>query len=175
MLTKTQIDDIFNFWFPNQNYNKFWFNGEFDNIIKNKYNNLLQEVYLQIKTINFSEMSSDELVAIIILLDQFSRNINRVLYDDNINNNILLKLDDCIIHDMTEEASKLSKYWIKKEYYLTEPINKVVFALMPLRHLNKISDYNLILNILDKIEDKNNEIYIKFKNKTITICNLLKN
>lgn len=169
LLTDNEIEDILHFWFPNQKYNKFWFeqNIDFDMIIKNKYQDLLMKTFKNIKDTDISEFSSDELISIIILLDQFSRNINRAnltiddktLYYTNIESNDVTK--------MTEEANRLSKYWIQKKYYLTEPINKTVFALMPLRHLNKLHDYIIILDILDKIQDKkNDEIYIKFKNQT---------
>jgi hypothetical protein len=77
---------------------------------------------------------------------------------------------------MTEEAERLSKYWINRKYYLTEPINKIVFALMPLRHLNKVHDYNIIIQILDEIKDKysGNNLYSKFKNQTMKRLELLK-
>jgi hypothetical protein len=77
---------------------------------------------------------------------------------------------------MTEEASRLSKYWINRKYYLTEPINKIVFALMPLRHLNKVHDYNIIIQILNEIKDKYSGIilYNKFRNQTIKRLELLK-
>ena len=39
---------------------------------------------------------------------------------------------------------------------------------MPLRHLNKLHDYKIILDVLDKIQNnKDDEIYIKFKNQTV--------
>jgi hypothetical protein len=77
---------------------------------------------------------------------------------------------------MTEEANRLSKFWISRKYYLTESINKIVFALMPLRHLNKVHDYNIIIQILDEIKNKFSHtiIYNKFKNQTIKRLDLLK-
>jgi uncharacterized protein (DUF924 family) len=177
LLTDNEIDDILFFWFPNQKYNKFWFenNIDFDIIIKNKYEDLMIKVFENIKDFDIIDMTSNELVAIIILLDQFSRNINRTNYECNQNKIYSTLIDNNFnILKMTEEARRLSKYWIEKEYYLTEPINKTVFALMPLRHLNKLHDYKIILNILDKIQDKkDDEIYVKFKNQTVRRKELL--
>jgi uncharacterized protein (DUF924 family) len=176
LLTDNEIEDILHFWFPNQKYNKFWFeqNIDFDILIKNKYQDLLLKIFKNIKETDISQFDSNNLIAIIILLDQFSRNINRAILMDTDSNIIgdktiyYTNIENNDISKMTEEASRLSKYWIQKKYYLTEPINKIVFALMPLRHLNKLHDYIIILDILDKIQDKkNDEIYIKFKNQTV--------
>jgi len=175
LLSEKEVDDILCFWFPNQKYNKFWFekNDEFDTIIKNKYEDLLMKTFENIKDFNITLMNSDELVAIIILLDQFSRNINRIVHNEQ-NKIYSSLLENNYIFKMTEEAHRLSKYWIQKEYYLNESINKTVFALMPLRHLNKLHDYKIILEVLDKIQNnKDDEIYIKFKNQTVRRKDLL--
>jgi uncharacterized protein (DUF924 family) len=103
----------------------------------------------------------EELLALIILLDQFSRNINRII---NLN-----------ITNFTIEAKKLSMICISQKNIYNKKMNHVCFILMPLRHLNKLNDYNFIIDILDKIEDNNNEIYIKFKNETNRKLELLKN
>jgi len=172
MLLETDvINEIFTFWFPNDNYNNFWFdkNLDFDSTIKSKYFILMKNIFIQIKNYDLFGMTSDELIAIIIILDQFSRNIERTDCESEL-------LTCQIIHEMTEEAERLSKYWINRKYYLTEPINKIVFALMPLRHLNKVHDYNIIIQILDEIKDKysGNNLYSKFKNQTMKRLELLK-
>ena len=167
MLIETDvINEIFTFWFPNDNYNNFWFdkNLDFDSTIKSKYFTLLKHIFLQIKNYDLFGMTSDELIAIIIILDQFSRNIERTIIESESD-----LLSSQIIHEMTEEAKRLSNYWISRKYYLTESINKIVFALMPLRHLNKIHDYKIIIQILEEIKDKYSStiLYNKFKNQTI--------
>ena len=174
MLLETDIiNEIFTFWFPNDNYNNFWFdkNLDFDSTIKAKYFYLLKNIFVEIKNYDLFGMNSDELIAIIIVLDQFSRNIERTISD---NERDLLSFEN--IHEMTEEANRLSKHWINRKYYLNEPINKIVFALMPLRHLNKVHDYNIIVQILDEIKYKFNDtiLYNKFKNQTIKRLDLLK-
>jgi uncharacterized protein (DUF924 family) len=173
LLDTSVINEIFTFWFPNDNYNNFWFdkNLDFDSTIKTKYFTLLKDIFALIKNYDLFGMTSDELIAIIIILDQFSRNIERTITENESN---LLSCQ--IIHEMTEEAFRLSKFWINHKCYLTEPINKIVFALMPLRHLNRIHDYNIIIQILDEIKDKynGNILYNKFKNQTIKRLELLK-
>lgn len=173
LLDTSVINEIFTFWFPNDNYNNFWFdkNLDFDSTIKTKYFPLLKHIFSEIKNYDLFGMNSDEIIAIIIILDQFSRNIERTLTESE------SKLLSCqIIHEMTEEAHRLSKYWINHKCYLTEPMNKIVFALMPLRHLNRVNDYNIIIQILDQINNKynGNILYYKFKYQTIKRLELLK-
>lgn len=175
MLLKQEIiEEILAFWFPNDTYNKFWFDQElnFDISIKFKYNDLLNYIYKNI--VNNSDiilfMDSNEAVASILVLDQFSRHIERV---NNINN------QNTNVHEFTEEAIKISKIWIDKKYYLSEPLNIVVFGLMPLRHSNKLHEYTIILDILKEIETERpkdiNILFNKFKNQTLKRYELLKN
>jgi uncharacterized protein (DUF924 family) len=51
MLLETDvINEIFTFWFPNDNYNNFWFdkNLDFDSTIKSKYFILMKNIFIQI-------------------------------------------------------------------------------------------------------------------------------
>lgn len=140
--------DIINFWFPNDDYNIWWFkpNDDFDNYIyKNYYRKLIDYEYKH--TNNCIDMLKD-----IILLDQFSRNMKRINYDID-------------VEYYTNEAYKLSLNWINNRYYLTENIKFTVFALMPLRHLNYNEKVIELLDEIDKINPKivNNKIYQKFR------------
>ena len=156
MLSKEDINNILMFWFPNNNYNKFWFekNEIVDKLIYEHYYHRLMEIYKKYKNItdfNFL-LDNQEILATIILLDQFSRNMSRI------DNSITAEK----INEMTLIAKNLTLYWLSLNIYKESNINHLVFALMPLRHLNKISDYKLILNILNEIEDKENETFKKF-------------
>lgn len=148
MITNEMIDKILSFWFPNDSYQSFWFkeNLDFDNLIQKDY----LEALIHISTLDLSELFEEpnKILACIILLDQFSRNINRIH-----------KID---VHKFTEKAYQLSQIWIKNKYYISQPIHYTVFALMPLRHCNKIADYEEILMIFDEIKDKRNTVYDKF-------------
>ena len=123
----------------------------------------LYDHILELTDDKLNKLTSDQLIVYIIILDQFSRNINRV--NDNI--------DNIQIKEMTNLAITLSHLWINKKLYLQEHINKTVFALMPLRHSYKLYNYKIIINVLSQINDKDNEIYIKFKNNTLCKYKLL--
>jgi uncharacterized protein (DUF924 family) len=160
LLTEKEINSILNFWFPNDDYNNFWFDKSVDEKIYKEYYHLLFNTYNTIVDRDDLEFSYEENLALIILFDQFSRNINRIV---NIN-----------VSEMTYEARKLSLISIKNKYYLNKKMNHICFMLMPLRHLNKLTDYYLILEILREIEEPNNFIFNKFKNQTMKKLDLLK-
>jgi hypothetical protein len=162
LLNKIQIDSIINFWFPNNKFNKFWFDKTIDSKIYTDYYDLLIETYNKIKTYERLEnLEYEELLALIIILDQFSRNINRIVNID--------------VTNYTIEAKKLSMICINKNYILNNKIEHICFILMPLRHLNKLNDYYIIIELLNNVKDNNNEIFNKFKNETIKKLDLLKN
>lgn len=167
MLSEDLVNEILTFWFPTPNYCKFWFEKQIniDNYINSQYFNILIELYNYLVELkDLDTIDSKRLICYIIILDQFSRNISRV--NTMITNKKIL--------EMTELASKLSHIWINKKLYLTQSINMIVFALMPLRHSYKLHDYKIILDILEIINDKENTIYKKFKNQTLKKFDLLK-
>jgi uncharacterized protein (DUF924 family) len=170
MLSDITINNILNYWFPNEKYNKFWFdnNPNIDNYLNNEYYDILINLYdyiLELTDDKLNNLTPNQLIVYIIILDQFSRNISRVNDD----------IDNIKINEMTNLAITLSYLWINKKLYLQEPINKNVFALMPLRHSYKLYNYKIIINVLSQIndKDKDNEIYIKFKNNTMYRYKLL--
>jgi len=156
MLSNDQIDNILSFWFPNDEYNKFWFtkNETIDKIIFDNYYNLLIQFYEKYKTVNnFLFMTNKhEIIASIILMDQFSRNMSRVVNT----------LTSEKINEMTHIARLMTLQWLNLNYHNNCNINHLVFVLMPLRHLNNITDYKLILTVLKNTNDKENETYKKF-------------
>jgi len=161
MLLNNEIKSILNFWFPNEKFNKFWFDKSVDDKIYKEYYNLLNDTYNKIINNNLDNIDYDELLALIILFDQFSRNINRIIHIN--------------VNDFTIEAKKLSMICINKNYLFDKKMNHICFILMPLRHLNKLTDYYLILDILKNIEDTKNNLFDKFKNETLKKLDLLKN
>jgi uncharacterized protein (DUF924 family) len=154
LLTVDQINNILSFWFPNNTFNKFWFdeNIEIDTFIFTNYKNLMNNIYDKITINLLEELEYNELLSIIILFDQFSRNINRIESVD--------------INKFTIMAKEISLLLIKKDI-CNNSMNHITFILMPLRHLNIKEDYILILDILDKLKNKDCMIFIKFKNQTI--------
>jgi len=157
------MDTVLTFWFPNNNYNIWWFksNEILDKQIYDIYYDLMVKTFNDFNIENYVDKSPDELIATIILLDQFSRNINRIINID--------------VKEYTQKAYQLSQIWIDKQYYLNQSINKTVFALLPMRHIGKQNDLINIISILNQIENNNskNEIFNKFKLHTIRQLNIL--
>lgn len=155
LLNDLVVNDILNFWFPNDKYNSFWFKQDksFDEMIYKQYYNILVDTYHNIDKININKY--DEMLAVIILFDQFSRNINRVY-----------NLSDEKIKEYTIIAKKFTMICINKNLINFDCINYLIFTLMPLRHTGNKDDYELILNIINKIEI-DNDILSKFKYQTI--------
>ena len=84
---------------------------------------------------DYQNEKPEQLITRILLLDQFSRNINRI-----ISNLDLVKY--------TLKAFELSILWISKKYYLTEPINYTVFALLPIRHYANLTNNKQLIELL---------------------------
>jgi len=165
LLSEFQIKEILNFWFPNDQYNKFWFDRSesVDKIITERFSGLLKETYQKLISMDLNElldMNYFELLAVIILLDQFSRNINRTVHVD--------------VKSYTYKARKISYVLINNKYFLHDTIGHIIFILMPLRHMNELKDYELILDILNKLNAyKGNKIYDKFRMQTVLRYNVL--
>lgn len=144
-----ELSTIIPYWFPNDNYQEFWFDGTPDEYIRMNYSELLmKEENGEFDNLN----NNEELLSRIILLDQFTRNIYR-------NTNKIYKNDTKALN----LANKLLKK--DKEFKLSHRI----FILMPLRH-SKNSD--LLDIILEKIEEyfiefPDNKLLNKFKLATL--------
>lgn len=106
--------DLIEFWF---NSEKNWFSSDkkFDQHIHDKYNHILEE-----KRINHNYKDRIELLELIILFDQISRNVFRI------NSHTYRKSDDIIAVRLVEEYIKL--YGIPKDQ------NELYFIVLPLRH-----------------------------------------
>ena len=82
MENKKLLLDIYDFWFPNEKYKDYWFSCEYDFVIRDKYYDLLKYFEnISVKEISLFIDSCKEkrkvFISVIILLDQFSRNIYR--------------------------------------------------------------------------------------------------
>jgi len=139
-------NNIIDYWF-NNDYNiwrTWWFNKTKDNeIYKYFYDNLLNFDFNNIDLDN-----PDDVIKNILLLDQISRNINRIK-----------KMD---IDFYTKQACILSQKWIENKYYNTKPFAMTAFAFLPFRHMNDKLKVKETLDIINKISI-NNIIYDKFK------------
>ena len=145
--------NVLDFWFPNDKFNKFWFDKSKDEFISSKYKEKLKE--LESKDINFNELSDLDLLESIIILDQFSRSIYR-------NNK-----EKVIIND--KKALQLSLYFFEKRDFLCLKFSHLIFYLMPLRHTFQKKYYQQIIKILSTINIKEDDkpLYNKFYNATM--------
>tara|TARA_B100000161_G_C33479579_1_gene381895 strand:+ start:220 stop:675 length:456 start_codon:yes stop_codon:yes gene_type:complete len=145
--------NILEFWFPNDGFNKFWFDKTKDDFISNNYKKRLEE--LEKNNIDFNELSNEDLLETIILLDQFSRSIYR-------NNKEKIICND-------GKALKLALYFFEKRDFLCLKFNHLIFYLMPLRHTFQKKYYQQIIDILSMInvKEEDRKLYNKFYNATI--------
>lgn len=147
------MDTIIKFWFPNSNFQKFWFDKSKDEYITENYKSiLLEELNKEIKLEDFKIL---DFLKYIILYDQLSRNIFRENKE-----NVYFK-------ECNNRALKISKYFIMHHFKYNMNFNYISFILLPLRHSKKQENYNLIFEILNNI--KNNDIIYRniVTNKTI--------
>lgn len=160
------MQSILAYWFPDDNYKDFWFDGSKDREIYEKFGQLLEdiEIIIQKDIINETYVgdmlkTNDGKLGLIILLDQMTRNISRFTerVDYTRNDNYALH----IARDMIDNNIDL-------EY----SINKRIFILMPFRHQKKEPMLRIVFNIIQLYESKlidNKEKIIleRFKNATI--------
>lgn len=149
---------ILDFWFGNDfKFRKWWFtsNEDLDQEIYNKYYQEMVNTFINFNKEKYHCVGPIKLITDIILLDQFSRNISRII-------------NQIDIPAYTEKAEILSNIWIEKKYYLTEPIAYTVFAFLPIRHTR---DKNKIHNLLPLLVQckplEQNQIYNKFLTHTL--------
>ena len=139
---------ILDFWFPNNDFQKFWFDKSVDEYIKNNYYDILKT--FESKILDYNILTDFQILEYIIILDQFSRNIYR---------NHFYKKNDY-------KALELSLYFFENRNWEDKQINHLIFYLMPLRHSNNKQYYKKIFNILAKKKD-NSTLYTKFYKATV--------
>ena len=150
---------ILNYWFPNNEYNKFWFSGdkETDDFINNNFYDYMKNI---ICTKNYTFESPDELLAKIIVLDQFTRNIYR-------NTQMAYHYDYL--------ALGLAQLYFRLQYDKKHSFNKVIFALMPFRHSEKLVNQQFVLNYLENANiDKSTKLYQKFERASLSSYHTIK-
>jgi len=167
MLSRAQVCDILSFWFPNKKFQAFWFDKSKDDIIRQKYELLLHELMEDIDNIindlNIelfdTQEGRDYIIAVVIMLDQFTRNIYR---DDKTH---IIKND--------YYAFIISKFVIDNYLDLQYDIYQRIFFLLPYRHHKQyvnINTYATFLNIvLNRIK-----LYNSLTEPTLNEINILK-
>lgn len=183
--TPLEFLDVLEFWFGDDEqilYKTKWFADsenqiKIDQEITKKYEELLENVlngkyssyynYLFNENIQNEEKSYDNfysILAIIIILDQFSRHIYRYKK---------LASDDNKRKETDSLALKISLHFIqlyKDEIQKYFSVAKFVFTLMPLRHSSNLDNYRYIMNLIDEKEsaiEKSNELLKKFYKQSL--------
>lgn len=149
MTNKAICNKIIKFWIPDDKYHPEWFkqNPLFDKYIYDNYISYVNYFYYKLHFI-----TSEEILAGVIVLDQFVRNIKRV---HNFKDNEIKYYNKALV---------LSEIWIENDYHLTQSITNTIFALMPMRHSSSIKKYKKLKSILSELSDKykDNEVFKKF-------------
>lgn len=147
------MQDILEFWFPNNEFNKFWFDKSKDEFIILNFKDRL--IKLENSRINFN-LSDKVILENIILLDQFSRSIYR-------NNLTKVKENDI-------KALALTEYFFENRDWKNIKFNHIIFYLMPYRHTFNKEYYNKTFEILNYFKKENNsKLFEKFYSVTLKI------
>lgn len=138
---------ILDYWFDGNKFRKFWFkkNNETDNYIKMKFGGLLQEA--EKCDLNVWKDNPLSFFSLIIILDQFSRNIYRNNTEQIIKNDKL-----CLT---------LCREIIEKGFDNKLTFSQKIFLLLPFRHSKDL--YNIYYCIQKIILYKKKEIMDKDK------------
>ena len=149
-------NEILKYWFPNNDFNKFWFLGkrETDDYIKNNFYNYYLDIVNENPVIF---RNSDELLTKIIVLDQFTRHINR---------------GSGRAYQNDSKALKLSEKYFELEYYKNHSTNKIIFAIMPFRHSESIKNQKFVLDNL-KFLDDGSKLFQKFQRASLVSYNTI--
>ena len=150
---------VIEFWFQRNEFRKFWFqkNIEIDLYIKNEFGYLLKQA--ENNQLNSWKNDPKGFLALVILLDQFSRNIYR---DDELK----IKKNDKICLQLCKEIINL-------KIDLELDFSQKAFLLLPFRHTKDI--YNIFYCIKkmifykdkEKMDKKKFIIFNKFVNASI--------
>ena len=145
---------VLEFWFPNDQFQEFWFSNVLDHEIKIKFQNLLSQA--EKGELDGWINESQSCLALIILLDQFSRNIYR--------NEDFRKND--------QKCLPLALNIIESEKDKDYPIYQRIFIYLPLRHQHKTHLLDLVMSKIKKLEQTEltlteSNILRRFKNATL--------
>ena len=148
---------ILDFWFveatPEEKFNR---NDQFDKKIKNLFFKDYQKA-ISNKYDHWQD-KADECLSLIILLDQFSRNLFR-------NNSKAFAMD--------KKAASIAKNAISKDFHKMLPNNQILFIFLPLMHSEKLEDQLYCNELIDKYL-KNNANYKQIKKFSLIHLEIIK-
>jgi len=150
------LNTIIPYWFPTAKYQPFWFDGSCDSHIKKHYSQLLA---LE-EAGNFDNLTdSQQLLARIILLDQFTRNIYRGTATAYKNDSKALQLALNVLDNSFHTYP-----------FHTYPLHQYIFILMPLRHTKQSAYLDRVRAHISTIQPQTPEekqILTKFTKATL--------
>lgn len=162
------LHEIVDFWFPNDEFQSFWFSSEYDTIIREKYEKITNDIIammiddLLALTIDGCSFSQKTFLGIVICLDQFVRNLNR----------IVIGVNDRSIYKITDNKCISLITFISDTVGFNYPINQRIFILLPYRHQRTTRNLNFVMNQIDIMKNEasnetENKIIAKFKIATL--------
>lgn len=145
----SSLQNVIDYWFEKKNdYEKWFMSGKkLDKFIISNYKQLLD--YYRDNNTPIPKLLNDKL-ALIILLDQFSRHIYR---------------DDPRSFDMDDKAKSITLQLLESGGINLLDNNKQMFALMPLQHSENLKDIDLLLDYLNRQPGDNFNIFIDYSNQ----------
>lgn len=146
-MEKQSPNDILDFWFKNTDKHFNW-GDEFDNEIREKFTDIYTKAS-KWELVDWEE-SPDWILALIIILDQFPRNIFR---------------NTKKAYDTDQKARELTKIAIKKWFDKKILENKRSFIYMPLMHSEILSDQDLSIKVFwedNTWAKRHRDIIVKF-------------
>ena len=120
-------EEIIDYWFIGNEFRSFWFKKDkkVDEYIQEKFNILIKKA--ENNQLNHWKDTPQSFLALVILLDQFSRNIYR-------NNILKIEINDRICLEFCKEI-------ISKDFDKRLSFSQKIFLLLPFRHSKDL--YNI--------------------------------
>ena len=178
--SNTKADDIIiepwnkvlEFWFDgdiNVIYKEKWFpmgfdQDDMDKVITNNFQELLNKAMKN--ELNDWRKTKRGKLALIIILDQFSRHIFRYNKEPKPSDNRILA--DKLALEIAESITHQSN-WQSNEHY-TYTLYEIIFIMMPYRHtptVTRMEHVLSIVNLWEKQDEIAHNIFKKFKNHSI--------
>lgn len=171
MVTDTieqRLDTVLRFWFPDNSFQEFWFSNEYDSKIRVDFFDLWTQIknfscHELIKMIDLAKDKHKMCLGIVIVLDQFSRNLLRP--DASLNNDraVYGPTDELCMNFLDQlnlgtKADLVVQNTITFESY---PVHQRIFMLLPFRHQRKTDLLNFVM-----LKIKQMEIDVNYETKT---------
>jgi tRNA(Ile)-lysidine synthase TilS/MesJ/uncharacterized protein (DUF924 family) len=142
------FEPLLGFWFPTTSYQNFWFSTSRDHEVRSLFGKLLEDVsrlsFEDIKQIvNTHNQSVHLLLSIVIVLDQFTRNLHRSDSPEDIDKRAS---NDRLVMQLLEHYQNIITA------YGFENLHHVIFFLLPYRHRGTPEDLRYCVSKINEIK-----------------------